>query len=82
MILRVNFAKKSPNDRFYRYMPGSDGQEVKVQLKSRDGVAELNFYVPRGGYLMEKVKIRGEKTTSNRNLLVREEVYNLTASYY
>ena len=76
--LRCYLSNKSKKAKFSRWMKGpTSGIGALVQVKNIDGIANFDFFVSRGGYLMSKEKIRVEFKTALGNTYVIEKEYNL-----
>ncbi|MBW3544167.1 MAG: hypothetical protein KY428_00985 [Bacteroidetes bacterium] len=65
--LRISLSKKNPKAKFYfgelaegKYM----GSEKLFWIPTRNGVTELNYTVPPGGFMMETIQIVAETETS------------------
>ncbi len=76
--LRCYLSNKSKKAKFSRWIKKSySDKRALVQVENKNGFADFDFFVSRGGYLMSKEKIRVEFKTVLGNIYVIEKEYNL-----
>ena len=78
IVIQVRFSDNSKNVEFYRkYISESKKDTSRIPLLVENGITEIDFYIPKGKMLTEKVEIIGIKNTRRRNKYVTEATYNL-----
>jgi hypothetical protein len=75
-ILRVSLSKKQKDTKFFRQVEAG-GKTIPIGLVLKEGCAEISWPVPKGTYIMEKVRITAEFDTSLGNPKRIEKTYNL-----
>lgn len=78
--LRISLSKKEPDAKFYE-VALVDGIKYNIPIPIKNGVAELNWFVPENGYVMKKVTIAVEFNTVLSNPVRLEKTYNLAADH-
>lgn len=75
-ILRCSLSNEAKSVKFFRVIQLESGI-YKEEIETHGGIAEVEYVVPRGGYLMRKEIIRAEYKTNLSNIYVLEREYNL-----
>ena len=75
-LLRISLSKKQKDTKFTRIVE-IEGTHHKVGLSVNEGMAEIPWYVAKGTYVMEKVKIEAEYVTHLGNPVKLVKTYNL-----
>ncbi len=77
-ILRISFSPKIKKAKYYQVLKLSDESYTYLkELNKKNGCGELEYFVSKGGYVMEKVRFRAEYKTSLGNTYVVEKKYNV-----
>ncbi|MFC2136608.1 toxin-antitoxin system YwqK family antitoxin [Bacteroidota bacterium] len=77
IILQIFFSDRSKKVKFYKKSINENNDTSRIALLVENGVVELEYYVPKGQQLNEKIEIVGIKETKRRNKFVYEKTYNL-----
>lgn len=82
LVVKVYLTDRNPEVEFYlekleegKYLPHN-----AYKLRTSKGVASIDYFVPRGGTLMNKVCIIAKFKTELNNTMVRYKEYNLSAT--
>ena len=77
-ILRLSFSPKIKKAKYYQVLKLSNESYTYLkELKKGNSYAELEYFVSKGGFVMEKVRLRGEYKTSLGNKYVVERNYSV-----
>lgn len=77
-ILRCYLTNKPKGAKYFRVIHHHNSdRDSFINLNSNDGVTDIEYFLPRGGYIMEKVIVRAEYKTTLNNTYVVEKEYNL-----
>jgi hypothetical protein len=78
--LRASLTKNDPDAKFYevKYL---DGKKYDIPVPIKNGVAELNWFVPENAFIMEKVTVAVEYNTVLSNPVRLEKSFNLAADH-
>jgi len=77
-ILRCYLTDNPKGAKYFRVLRNSNSErDLLIKLSKENGVADIEYYLERGGYIMEKVIVRAEFKTALRNIYVVEKEYNL-----
>ena len=79
IVLRIYLTDNSKNVDYYRKHIKDDGDTIRLPIEDKSGVVELDFYIPKGKMVTEKIEIIAIKTTRRKNPYVIEASYNLAA---
>lgn len=81
-ILRCYLTGKPKGAKYFRVIrfEGSN-RDSFINLDKKNGVANIEFFLSRGGYVMEKVVVRAEFKTTLSNIYVVEKEYNLAIDH-
>lgn len=76
-ILQISLSKKQRETQFYRVYDGVD-RRLDEPLDSRNDMAEITWRVPKGSFVMEKIRIAAEFQTILSNPYRVEKSYNVS----
>jgi antitoxin component YwqK of YwqJK toxin-antitoxin module len=76
-ILRISLSKNKSGTKFWRYIETMKGNMALVNLKLQDNHAEISWDVPKGAFVMEKVRVIAEFNTTLNNPVKIEKTYNV-----
>jgi len=77
-ILRFYLTDKPKSATYFRVFKNKNNlDEVHFEIEKKGGVADIEYDLIRGGYIMEKVIVRAEFKTTLSNTYVVEKEYNL-----
>lgn len=77
VILKIYLSDKSKKVDFFRKILNSAKDTIRLPVVDEGGVVEIEFYIPPGKMIMEKIDIVAVKTTRRHNQYVVESSYNL-----
>jgi len=77
VFLQAYFSDGSKNVEFYKKNINERNDTVRIPLVVKNGKVEMEYYVPKGKYLKERIEIVGIKETRRRNPYVDEKIYYL-----
>lgn len=78
--LRISLSKNDPDAKFFN-VTEVDGRKYDIPLHLLNGVAEMNWFVPKNKYVMEKVTVAVEFNTVLFNPVRLEKTYNVAADH-
>ena len=78
--LRIYLSKNDPDAKFFN-VTEVDGKKYDIPLPLLNGVAEMNWFVPKNKYVMEKVTVAVEFNTVLNNPVRFEKTYNVAADH-
>jgi len=78
-ILRITLSKKQKKTKFTRLVEFTKGNPIPVRLDVKDNFAEIVWNIPKGSFIMEKVRLEVEFNTSMGNPVKIETAYNVAA---
>jgi hypothetical protein len=77
-ILRCYLTGKPKGAKYFRVLRNDYSDRASfINLDSNNGVADIEYFLGRGGYIMEKVIVRAEYKTTLSNIYVVEKQFNL-----
>lgn len=77
-ILRCYLTDKTKGAKYYKVLRNKNSDwDSFVELNVYNGAADIEYFLVRGGYVMEKVIVRAEYKTTLSNIYVVEKEYNL-----
>jgi len=79
-FLRISLSKNANDAKFYNVMD-VEGKKYDIPMPLQNGVAELNWFVPKNRYVMEKVTVAVEFMTVLNNPVRLEKSYNVAADH-
>lgn len=81
-ILRCYLTGKPKGVKYFRVLrEANSDRDSFINLHTYNGVADIEYFLRRGGYIMEKVIVRAEFKTTLSNIYVVEKEYNLAIDY-